>query len=381
MNVAGLFAGIGGLEVGLERAGHSTSLLCEINDDARMVLRDHWPAVPITPDVLDVRGLSRETDVVTAGFPCTDISQAGLTAGISGSQSGLVGEVFRLVRRRYPTFLVIENVQNMLVLGKGAAMRHITDELDAMKMRWAYRVVDSRAFGVPQRRRRVILVASRTEDPRQVLFVDDAGLRPQEDYADDAYGFYWTEGLRGLGWAQDATPTLKGGSTIGIPSPPGIWLPEGERGRRLVMPGVGDAEELQGFDRNWTKAVEGPRARGARLKLLGNAVTVGVAEWVGHRLAEPETPHAESRRVTGWVGGWPTAAWGSQGERWEVTVSEFPVHHSYQHLAKVVDIASATPVSHRGAAGFLSRTRRAKLRFDPAFLADVEDHVDLTATA
>ena len=53
-----------------------------------------------------------------------------------------------------------------------------------------------------------------------VLFADDAGPRPESDYASDAFGFYWTEGRGGLGWAQDATPTLKGGSTIGIPSPP-----------------------------------------------------------------------------------------------------------------------------------------------------------------
>ena len=381
MKVAGLFAGIGGLELGLDRTGQQTELLCEIDESAQKVLRAHWPDVALVGDVRELRSLPAEVEIVTAGFPCTDISQAGLTAGIRGEQSGLVAEIFRLIRRRYPTWLVIENVQNMLVLARGHAMRHITDELDSMNMRWAYRVVDSRSFGVPQRRRRVILVASRDHDPRQVLFADDAGERPTTDYGSDAFGFYWTEGLRGLGWAQDATPTLKGGSTIGIPSPPGIWVPSAKPGRRVVMPGVEDAERLQGFDRGWTAAVDGHRARGARMKLTGNAVTVGVAEWIGSRLTSPGEPVEHGTKVDDWERGWPTAAWGGRGERWQVGVSEYPKHDEYVHLSMAVDIASARPVSHRGSAGFLSRTKRAKLRFNPAFIADVEDHVRLMAAA
>ena len=105
-------------------------------------------------------------------------------------------------------------------------MRYLADELEARGYCWAYRLVDTRAFGLPQRRQRVILIASKTEDPRTVLFADDAepfdpGFSPNR-----WCGFYWTEGSRGLGWAVDAVPTLKGGSTIGIPSPPAIWKPK-----------------------------------------------------------------------------------------------------------------------------------------------------------
>lgn len=67
-----------------------------------------------------------------------------------------------------------------------------------------------------------------------------------------AFGFYWTEGTRGLGAAVDAVPTLKGGSTIGIPSPPGILLPGG----RVVTPRIEDAERLQGFEAGWTEPAE-----------------------------------------------------------------------------------------------------------------------------
>ena len=104
-------------------------------------------------------------------------------------------------------------------------MRYLVDELESLGYRWAYRLVDSRFTGVPQRRQRVIFVASTEIDPRSVLFADDAGEPDDEWFDDTAYGFYWTEGCTGVGWARDAMPTLKPGSTIGIPSPPAIWNP------------------------------------------------------------------------------------------------------------------------------------------------------------
>jgi DNA (cytosine-5)-methyltransferase 1 len=376
LKVAGLFAGIGGVELGLHRSGHETLLLSEIMPPAQTVLRARFPEIDLVPDVRDLKDLPAGTDLVAAGFPCQNLSQAGMVAGITGSQSGLVNEVFRILQNQHPTWLLVENVPFMLQLGRGAAMHHITTELEALGMRWAYRVVDSRSVGVPQRRRRVILLASATEDPRPVLYADDAGDR--EDYRGDAFGFYWTEGLRGLGWAKDAIPTLKGGSSIGIPSPPAIWLPEAEPGERFVTPGLGDGEALQGFERGWTGAVEGTRSRGARWKLVGNAVTVGVAEWVGHRLSQPGDPLGEYEEFEP-TRAWPTAAWGDQGGRWKVNgLSEFPVREPYQHLLDTLRLQDATPLSHRAAAGFLSRTERAKLRFDPDFIVDMKEHVELT---
>jgi DNA (cytosine-5)-methyltransferase 1 len=117
----------------------------------------------------------------------------------------------------------------MLPLDGGYAMRYLVDELERRGYRWAYRVVDSRFAGLPQRRHRVLLLASRTDDPRGILLGEDRGEPGASRYRSNAFGFYWTEGLRGLGWAQDAVPTLKGGSTIGIPSPPAVWL-VGEEG-------------------------------------------------------------------------------------------------------------------------------------------------------
>ena len=88
-------------------------------------------------------------------------------------------------------------------------MRFLVDELEALGYRWAYRLVDSRFTGVPQRRQRVIFLASQDIDPRTVLFADEAGEPIERHFRDDVYGFYWTEGIRGLGWAKDAVPTLR----------------------------------------------------------------------------------------------------------------------------------------------------------------------------
>jgi DNA (cytosine-5)-methyltransferase 1 len=318
-------------------------------------------------------------EVVTAGFPCTDLSQAGRTAGIRGAQSGLVSHVFRLIDRHPPRFLVLENVRNMLPLDRGRAMNYIVGELERRGFRWAYRVVDSRFTGVPQRRQRVLLVASRTEDPRAVLLPDDAGEPGPEHFAADAFGFYWTEGVRGLGWAIDATPTLKGGSAIGIPSPPGIWLPGAPVGRRLVTPSLEDAEELQGFPRGWTAPALRSGRQAVRWKLVGNAVTVGVAAWLGQRLADPGRYDASEATRLAAGERWPSAAWGADGERWRSHVSMWPRRLPYRHLRQVLDVERLTPLTHRAAAGFLDRTQRATLRFDEAFLLDVKRHVEALA--
>ena len=229
--MVGLFAGIGGIELGLEDAGFATAGLCELDDAAHAVLRHRFdlPADRLWRDVADLDQLP-PAKVVTAGFPCQDLSQAGRKAGIRGRESGLVSHVFRLLDRTAVDTVVLENVSYMLRLDKGAAMAFLVSQLEERGYHWAYRVVDARSFGIPQRRQRVLLVASRTIDPSAVLHADVTSGGEFDDSIGDvdqdaAYGFYWTEGLRGLGWTKNAVPTVKGGSTLGIPSPPAIWVP------------------------------------------------------------------------------------------------------------------------------------------------------------
>jgi DNA (cytosine-5)-methyltransferase 1 len=386
--VAALFAGIGGIELGFHRAlGDQvhTELFCEVWEPAKAVLAERFAGVEVHPDVRELKSLPSAVNLITAGFPCTDLSQAGLTNGIRGQHSGLVGHVFGIIEKSStsksrPT-VVIENVSNMLALDRGEAMRFLVAEFEALGYRWAYRVVDSRFTGVPQRRRRVIFVASTELEPADVLFADDAGPIARDTLADDAFGFYWTEGRRGLGWAQDAVPTLKGGSTIGIPSPPAIWVPKAVPGHKFVKPSIEDAEAMQGFDRGWTAVGEfGARSLGTRWKLVGNAVTVGVARWLGERLAEPG-----ERLVTGvpWTGSaaWPTAAWGHDGMVFDASrLSEFPLHVPYRHLSDLVPVAHADVLSPRGAEGFWKRLRAGNLGQHPGFRTDIAEHIEVLET-
>ena len=372
LTAAGLFAGIGGIELGLSRSGFHTEMICEIDPGAAAILK-HQFNIEVAPDVRKLRGLP-SVDVLAAGFPCQDLSQAGRTAGILGEQSRLVGEIFKRlsVRKRGPRWLLLENVPFMLQLHQGKAMRYLVDELERLGYMWAYRVVDTRAFGIPQRRKRVLLLASRTEDPRQPLFGSDSGGNLPEFSGEQLCGFYWTEGLRGLGWAVDAIPTLKGGSACGIASPPAIWDPADGS---LTTPHIDDAERLQGFPKGWTlPAVDVPRVRrNHRWKLLGNAVSVPVAEWIGQRLVRA-TGHLPAMSPVPRGASWPQAAFGYKGNVFAADVSSFPVKRRLRHLREFLRYPRS-PLSHRAALGFFSRAMTSGLRFEDRFLEDVKRHI------
>jgi DNA (cytosine-5)-methyltransferase 1 len=375
LRIAALFAGIGGIEVGLHAAGHETIVLCEWDAAAQRVLKSQFPGIRLIGDVAEIESLP-DVDLVTAGFPCQDLSQAGRTAGIRGDRSGLVEHVFRLLDSATyePTWLLLENVSFMLSLDRGEAMRWLAAQLEARGYTWAYRVVDTRAFGLPQRRQRVLLLASRVADPRPVLLNEEHGEIAIEDRSGLACGFYWTEGVRGLGWAIDALPTLKGGSTIGIPSPPAMWRPGTGR---IVTPEIRDAERLQGFQPGWTEpADEVPgRRRTDRWKLVGNAVSTPVARWVGERFRTDETyePAADALLAAGHR--WPSAAWGRSGERRAATRSMWPVAYSRPHLHEFLEYEPKL-LSARATAGFLSRTARGNLRIPEDLIAECRVHLD-----
>jgi DNA (cytosine-5)-methyltransferase 1 len=258
-------------------------------------------------------------------------------------------------------------------------MHYLVEELENLGFTWAYRIVDTRAFGLPQRRQRVLLLASRSEDPRPVLFGVDSATQEVAFSTEQLCGFYWTEGLRGLGWAVNCVPTLKGGSTIGIPSPPGIWDPlDGS----ISTPEIRDAERLQGFDEDWTAPAleaDGVR-RGHRWRLVGNALSVPVAEWVGRRLTDSSIWDAPTAPMTG-NSSWPTAAWGHRGKRFKVGVSNFPTKIPMPNLRDFLRFPRQ-PLSQRAGAGFLSRAQASSLTFETGFLEDVRRHIDrMSATA
>lgn len=373
MKIAGLFAGIGGLELGMQRAGHHAELLCDVLPAAQAVLAARFPGIDYRDDITRLRSLPAAIDLLCAGFPCQDLSQAGRTAGLDGERSGLIGEVFRLLSRRRVSTVVVENVPFMLQLNGGNAMRAIVEEFERRGYRWAYRVVDSYSFGLAQRRERVFLVASRELDPAEVLLADDApiprhatalGVRP--------HGFYWTEGLGGLGWAVDAVPTLKNGSTIGIASPPAVLMPDG----RIVKLSVRDGERLQGFESDWTLPAETVAKPSARWGLVGSAVSVPVAQWVGERLREPGRYDIERDQQFPTASRPPRAARFDGRKRHAVAISTDPLGIAPPPLLRFMsEPADQGLLSLKATAGFLSRTRRAKLRFAPGFIDAVERHL------
>ena len=371
MKIAALFAGIGGLEAGLHRAGHQTVCLAENWAPASAVLARHFSDIPNEGDVTGLRALPREVDLLTAGFPCQDLSQAGKTAGIAGSRSSLVSHVFRFLDQRRVPWVVLENVSFMLHLDGGRAMTRLVSAFEERRYRWAYRVVNSQAF-VPQRRERVFFVASRIGDPADVLLVDDAEPNfPETTLDTHAHGFYWTEGIRGLGWASDAVPTIKNGSSVGIPAPPAILLPEGT----VVKPDICDAERLQGFAPGWTEPAESIGRASWRWSLIGNSVTVPVAEWVGTRLTDPGRYDKSHDRHLSEKDRWPRAARFDGKRRFEVAIGSFPAWKARKPLHRFLKFP-ADLLSARATAGFLKRTEISRLRFVEGFRERVRRHLE-----
>jgi DNA (cytosine-5)-methyltransferase 1 len=365
----GLFSGIGGFEIGLEKAGIETTLMCEIDPAAQAVLRKRMPHVEIKDDVRLIGRLPKGTDLLVAGFPCQDLSQVGRARGFSGDKSVIVDHVFRLLKAKRTQWVVLENVPFMLQLHKGAAMWHITQKLEDLGYAWAYRTIDTRSFGLPQRRERVFLLASLDHKPWNRLYKGNANLQNAADIIPPC-GFYWTEGNRGIGWATNAIPTLKGGSGWGIPSAPAIWMPD----RSFITPDIRDAERLQGFKADWTKAAESVTRPGHRWRLVGNAVTCKVSEWIGKTLLNTDNQPPEFEDLAP-SSSWPSAGAGMKGSRYAVRgVTKFPVHQSHASIDEFLHF-EPRPLSHRAASGFLSRLEVSRLRYPAAFAKDLRSHI------
>lgn len=382
MKAVSLFSGIGGIEYGLAKSGIESELFCEIDPLARTVLSKGFKGAKVVDDITLLKKLP-SCDILTAGFPCQDLSQAGAKKGISGARSGLVKKLLSLVESHSPHLrpkkILIENVPYMLRLDRGRAMQFLTSELARLGYHWAYRVVDARCFGLPQRRARVVLLASRDDDPRNVLFGDDYSV-PELDgkpsVLDDAgaYGFYWTEGKRGLGWVREGVPPIKCGSTIGIASPPAVWMPESDFFGTID---IRDAERLQGFPQDWTdySAASIEAKQSYRWRLVGNAVSTKLSEWVGRRLMAPSLVALESYPLDD-SKAWPDAAYGSAKERYAVRVGRWASRSKQKPLSSFLKF-ELKPLSRRATEGFLSRASEStNIVYARRFLDSFEKHRD-----
>jgi DNA (cytosine-5)-methyltransferase 1 len=370
LKTVGLFAGIGGFEFGLSKAGHQLICLCEIDSAARAVLRRRFDAVEIRDDIRLMSKLPQGTELVAAGFPCQDLSQVGQARGVRGEKSGIVSDVFRLLGKNRAPWVLLENVPFMLNLDGGAAIRYITSELEALGYSWAYRTVDTRSFGLPQRRERVFLLAGLDEDPWKKLYRDNIS-KPEAQVGDvPPCGFYWTEGNRGIGWAPNAIPTLKGGSALGIPSSPAIWLRDGS----IVTPDLRDAERVQGFPADWTKPAESVARTGVRWRLVGNAVTTNVAHWLGISIGDGYGREPDNLRRLDDRDRWPAAAMGRKGERFEVSISKWPVTRKTKSIEDFLRY-EPRPLSHKAASGFWRRLKASNLGYPSDFAEALKSHI------
>lgn len=373
LKTVGLFAGIGGFERGLAKAGHQISYLCEIDPGARAVLRKHFDGVEVKRDIRLIKKLPSQTELVVAGFPCQDLSPAGTARGMSGTKSSIVSRVFRLLEKTRVRWVLLENVPFMLQLHRGAAILRITSRLEELGYSWAYRTVDARSFGLPQRRERVFLLAGLREEPWRRLYGDNYTASQTQTGDAPPCGFYWTEGNRGLGWAPHALPTLKGGSGLGIPSPPAIWLRDGS----IVTPDLRDAERLQGFSANWTKPAESQGTRGSRWRLVGNAVTTNVSEWLGHALANGQSPGPENTEALKKSDPWPAAAMGHDGVRFAVAASKWPKKGKVKSIEEFLRY-EPRPLSYRATSGFWERLQASPLNYPANFAKALKAHIRKT---
>ncbi|MBM7487717.1 DNA (cytosine-5)-methyltransferase 1 [Bradyrhizobium sp. USDA 3686] len=364
MPIAGLFSGIGGFEVAFAQAGYQAKLLAEIDPAAQLVLKEHFPDVAHFGDVASIEALPSDTEILTAGFPCQNLSMAGDKTGIRGSKSTVVERMFELIEKSHVPTVVIENVYFLLQLDRGNGMRWLVEQFERLNYSWAYRVLDSMGFGLPQRRRRVYLVASRKLDPRDVLLADEAvAPQPPERTLRQPLGFYWTEGRSGIGLTVDGIPPLKVGSSLGIPSAPAVLFPDGE----VLMPSLSACERLQGFARGWTHASTQHPGRRAEWRLVGNAVSVPVAHWVAQRLKSPgkhrefaETPIREGKM-------WPDAGWNVGQGRVGAVASDRPITAPQKSISDFRD-GTWTRLSDRALDGFIKRAEEGGLWVPEGFL-------------
>jgi DNA (cytosine-5)-methyltransferase 1 len=168
VRVLSLFAGIGGFDLGLERAGMKTVAFCEIDPFCRQVLAKHWPEVPCYDDVrtLTADSLTRagiHVDAICGGFPCQDISLAGGGAGIEGARSGLWGEYFRLIGEIRPSVVIVENVSALLGRGIG----RVLGDLATIRYDAEWHCIPASYAGARQLRDRVWIVAYPERHPLQ----------------------------------------------------------------------------------------------------------------------------------------------------------------------------------------------------------------------
>jgi DNA (cytosine-5)-methyltransferase 1 len=303
LRVASFFAGIGGFDLGLERAGMEVVFQCEINPFSQRVLQSRWPNIKLHGDILTLQPNEiPHSDVWTGGFPCQDVSLAnqGKRKGLQGERSGLFYAFAELVEERRPPWIILENVPGLLNSHSGEDFRTVISRLDELGYGVSWRILDAKYFGTPQRRRRVYIVASyRTLRSAEVLF--ESGASQEVHRA--------SLGERDLGASRFATGIGKSTiysiqhATIGRKPEAGPQA-KGFRndGETYTLDSRGSADVVcKTNDAFRVREASGlsERVDSARHRSIGNAVCVPVVEWIAKRIISIEKKSSSEKSKKG----------------------------------------------------------------------------------
>ncbi len=292
LKVASFFSGIGGFDLGFERAGMEVVFQCEWNAFCQKVLRKRLPNVKLVGDINDVSiDEVPQAEVWCGGFPCQDVSLAnqGKRKGLEGDRSGHFYKYAELIEQGRPKWVIIENVPGLLNSNHGNDFRVVINTLDELGYSVAWRVLDAKYFGTPQRRRRVYIIASyRSQRAAEVLFEQGPiAIAPRQGLgASKASPLSISESNKsanlysiqhaGIGRKASAGPQAKG------------YRNDGET---YTLDSRGSSDAVCQTDAPFgIREVTGVSSRldGNRFRSLGNAVAVPVIEWIGHRILEVE---------------------------------------------------------------------------------------------
>jgi len=284
--VGSLFSGIGGFDLGLERAGFKVEWQIENDKFCTSVLERHWPETPRHGDISAVNSSElRAVDLISGGFPCQDVSVAGPRKGLAGERSGLFFELTRIIGALKPRWTLIENVPGLLSSSDGRDFETVLTSLEELGYGVAWRVLDSQHFGVPQRRSRVFIVGHLGAPcPPAVLF------EPESVLGNSPKG----EGQgKNTASTDDNCIDKSGGDGSYIPN---ISQALTSRSSQRYDYDTETFVTVNGAPPNSTGVREASGVSGRldtpdtpRYRALGNAVTVPVIEWIGRRILEAHT--------------------------------------------------------------------------------------------
>lgn len=292
--VASFFTGIGGFDIGFERAGFDVNFQCEIHTFCKSVLKHHWPQIPCATDIASLEPESvPDAEVWCGGFPCQDLSVARGSKGrhgLNGSRSGLFFRLSKLAEIKKPRVILIENVHGLLNSNNGKDFAELLHTLSSLNYAVSWRLLNSRYFGVPQSRPRVYICAwmKNPTSAGNVLFEN----HPPIHLKNERVAFLMTSWKQGSGpippklaFCLAATSGRHTGTDWSR-----TYIPYVNEVRRLTPL---ECERLQGFPDHWTKLhladIDVEKSDSLRYHALGNAVSVAVIEWVAKRIREQLT--------------------------------------------------------------------------------------------